>query len=68
MVILYVTKKDIDFSGLGFYLDNKSKFDAQEYANYVGIDQDEIDLDSIKSVIDAANDLEDRESVEIKHF
>jgi hypothetical protein len=68
MVILTTTQQSIDFSGLGFYLDNRSKFYADDYAEFTGIDVDDIDLDSIKSVIDAANDLPDGKTVKIEHF
>ena len=68
MVILMGKQRPIDYSGFGFYLDNKSKFYADDYAEFTGIDVDDIDLDSIKSVIDAANDLPDGKTAKIEHF
>lgn len=68
MVILTATQQPIDYSGLGFYLDNQSKFCADDYAEFAGIDAEDIDLDSIKSVTDAANDLPDRKTAKVEHF
>lgn len=68
MVILTTAQQPIDFSGLGFYLDNQSKFCVDDYAEFAGIDVSDIDLDSIKSVIDAANDLPDGKIVKVEHF
>lgn len=68
MVILTATQQPRDYSGLGFYLDNQSKFCAYDYAEFAGIDVEDIDLDSVKSVIDAANDLPDWNTIKVEHF
>lgn len=68
MVILTATQQTRDYSGLGFYLDNQSKFCAYDYAEFAGIDVEDIDLDSVKSVIDTANDLPDWNTIKVEHF
>ena len=67
-IILYTEERPVDYTGNRYYLDNKSEFCPRCYATWAGIDPSLIDLDSVKSVIDAANNLPDWNTLEVKHF
>lgn len=68
MIILYTKEQPVDYTEQGFYLDNQSKFCVEKYAKLAGINAKDIDADSVKSVVDAANNLPDWNTVKVEHY
>ena len=65
--LTYKTVANIDFSGLGFYVEEGQLFDADEYAEAYRINRDDIDYQSIHAVQDATGHLSPGEWLQVEH-
>ena len=65
--LIFKTVTSIDFSGLGFYVEEGQLFDADDYAEAYRINRDDIDYQSIHAVQDATGHLRPGEWLQVEH-
>ena len=65
--LTFKTVNSVDFSGLGFYVEEGLLFDADDYAEAYRINRDDIDYQSIHAVQDAAGHLSPGQWLQVEH-